>query len=110
MSSNSNIDKTFLRDLSGTGDVKIDGTDPNQLSDKVLGEKEYRKRLLNLARGLGCEHDMLLLFVKYDKLMRTCSNEKERLDMGKLGVVEMYRLLGGGGELYVNGQLVCKDK
>jgi hypothetical protein len=42
--------------------------------------------------------------------MRTCPNEKERADMAKLGCVEMYRLLGGGGELYVNSQLVCKDK
>jgi hypothetical protein len=41
--------------------------------------------------------------------MRNCTNEKERLDIGKMGALETYRILGGGGELYINGQLVCKD-
>jgi hypothetical protein len=107
--SKSNIDKSFLRDLGGSTE-KIDASDPNSLSKKVLEERETRKRLLTHARLVGCERDMLLLFAKYDKLLRNCSNEKERSDIAKLGAVEMYRLLGGGGELYVDGQLVCKDK
>jgi hypothetical protein len=90
-------------------DFKIDATDPNNLSNKVMSEQETRKRLLTHARLVGCERDMLLLFAKYDKLMRNCPNEKERADMSKLASVEVYRLLGGGGELYINGQLVCKD-
>lgn len=102
-------DWTALRGI-GVPDIKIDATDPNNLSDKVLDEREYRKRLLGMARQLGCEKDMLLLFVKYDRLLRTCTNDQERQDIGKLGCVEMYRLLGGGGELYVNNQLVCKDE
>ena len=101
-------DKTFLRDVPG-GDLKIDATDPNNLSNKVLDERETRKRLLNHARLVGCEKDMLLLFAKWDKLFRTCTNEKERKDIGKLAAVDVYRLLGGGGELYVDGQLVVKD-
>ena len=88
---------------------KIDATDPNNLSNQVLPEQETRKRLLSHARLLGCEKDMLLLFAKYDKLMRNCTNDKEREDMGKMGAVEVYRLLGGGGELYIDGQLVAKD-
>ena len=36
-------------------------------------------------------------------------HDKERADISKLGVVEVYRLLGGGGELYVNGELVIKN-
>jgi hypothetical protein len=90
-------------------DGKIDGANPENLSGKILEERETRKRLLTHARLVGCERDMLLLFAKYDKMMRTCSNEKERADMAALGCVEMYKLLGGGGELYVNNQLVCKD-
>jgi hypothetical protein len=90
-------------------DVKIDATDPNNLSKRIAGERETRKKLLTHARLVGCEKDMLLLFAKFDKLMRTCTNEKERSDMSQLACVEVYRLLGGGGELYVNGQLVCKD-
>lgn len=108
--SNRDFDKSFLRDLHGVGEVKIDATDPNNLSNKVLTEQETRKRLLTHARIVGCERDMLLLFSKYDKLMRNCTNERERDDMRKLGAVEVYRLLGGGGELVVDGQLVCKDK
>jgi hypothetical protein len=90
-------------------DVKIDATDPNNLSNRVADERETRKKLLSHARLVGCEKDMLLLFAKYDKLMRNCTNEKERRDMSQLACVDVYRLLGGGGELYVNGQLVCKD-
>lgn len=104
-----NVDKTFLRDISG--DIhKVDANDPSNLSDKILEERETRQRLLTHARLVGCERDMLLLFAKYDKLMRNCNNEQERQDIAKLGAVEVYRLLGGGGELYVNNQLVCKDK
>lgn len=102
------IDKSFLRDV--TGDItKINADDPNNLSNKVLEERETRRRLLTHARMIGCEKDMLLLFAKYDKLMRNCTNDQERADIAKLGAVETYRLLGGGGELYVDGQLVCKD-
>jgi hypothetical protein len=103
-----NIDKSFLRDIGSTG--KIDLSDQDNLSKKVLEERETRRRLLTHARLLGCERDMLLLFAKYDKLLRNCTNEKERTDIAKLGAVETYQLLGGGGELYVDGQLVCKDK
>jgi hypothetical protein len=103
-----NIDKSFLRDVGGSVE-KIDASDPNNLSNKVLQERETRSRLLTHARQLGCEREMLLLFAKYDKLLRNCTNEKERSDMAKLGAVDMYRLLGGGGELYVDGQLVCKE-
>jgi hypothetical protein len=106
--SNKDIDKSFLRDITGET-LKIDGDDPNNLNNTVLNERETRKRLLNHARLVGCEKDMMLLFAKYDKLMRNCSNDKERIDMGKMGAVEMYRLLGGGGELYINNELVCKD-
>jgi hypothetical protein len=79
------------------------------MSNKVLSEQETRRRLLKHARIAGCERDMLLLFAKYDKLIRNCPNEAERKDMAKLGATEMYKLLGAGGELYVDGQMVCKD-
>ncbi len=101
------IDKTFLRE--STSIEKIDADNPDNLSQKVLQERETRRRLLSHARLNGCEKDMLLLFAKYDGLMRNCTNEKEREDIAKLGAVEVYRLLGGNGELYVDGQLVCKD-
>lgn len=90
-------------------DGKIDATNPDNLSDKVVTERETRKRFLSVAREKGFEKEMLILFKKADDAMRNCTNEKERQDMGKLFVVSAWRLLGGGGELYVDGQLVCKD-
>ena len=92
-----------------TSITKIDATNPDNLSDRVLEERETRKRFLTHARERGCEREMLILFAKYDGLMRNCTNQKEREDMRKLGALEVYRLLGGGGELYVDGQLVMKD-
>jgi len=91
-------------------DWQIDGSDPNNLSNKILDEKETRKRLLTHARMVGCEGQMLQLFAKYDKLLKNCTNEKERKDIGKMGAAEMFFLLGRGGELYVDGQLVYSEK
>jgi hypothetical protein len=88
---------------------KINAADPNNLSNKVLPEQATRKNMLAHARRVGCEKEMLILFEKYDKLLRNCTNAQERADIAKLGVYEVYRLLGGGGELYVDGQLVVKD-
>ncbi len=98
----------IIKSLS-IGDCKIDASKPENISKKVLDERETRKRFLMHARMLGFEKDMLLLFAKYDKLLRNCSNEQERLDIGKMGAYEAYKLLGGNGELYVNGTLVAKD-
>ena len=89
---------------------KIDASDPNNISNKVLSERESRKRWLSHARQIGCEREMLLLFAKYDKLLRNCTDNKERQDIAKIGVVEFYRLLGGGGQLYIDGQLIIDDE
>lgn len=102
-------DKSLVNSLS-IGDIKIDASDPGNLSNKVLSEKETRKRILKHAKLLGFEKDMLKLWAKYDDLLRNCTNDKERADIAKLGAVQTYLLLGGGGELYIDGQLVMKDK
>ena len=101
-------DWTDLRNIS-ISDVKIDATDPNNLSNNVLSERESRQRILTHARLNGCEKEMMLLFSKADKMLRNCKNDQERQDMGKLFCIEVYTLLGKGGELYVNGELVMKD-
>ena len=93
-----------------TSITKIDATNPDNLSNRVLQERETRKRFLMHARERDCEREMLILFAKYDGLMRKCTNQKEREDISKLACLSIYRLLGGGGQLYVNGQLVCDDE
>jgi hypothetical protein len=89
---------------------KIDATDPANLKSTALSERETRKRLLTHARLLGFEKDMLLLFAKADKQIRNCTNEKEKQDIGKMYSILIYKLLGGGGQLYIDGNLVCDDE
>jgi len=105
----SKIDKTFLRDITGNIE-KIDLDKSENLSNKILKEQETRRRLLTHARINGCERDMLLLFAKADNTLKNCTNENERQGIGKLFIVEVYKLLGGSGQLFVDGQLVCDDR
>jgi hypothetical protein len=102
------IDKSFLRDISGY-DNKIDATNPDNLSEVALSEKETRKRLLNHARLVGGEKDMMILFAKADTALRNCSNDKERADMKNMFIINVYRILGGGGQLFIDNKLVCDD-
>jgi len=87
---------------------KIDGSDPKNLSNKVLSEEETRKRLLAHAFVMGCEGEMKKIFNKYDNLVRNCTNEQERKDMAKNMAIEIYYILGAGGELYVDNKLTAK--
>lgn len=91
-------------------DLLIDATDPNNLSNKVMPENETRKKILLHAKKVGCYGDMIQLFEKIDKLMKNCTNDKERNDIGQYGSYQVWKLLGGGGQLYVNGQLVADDE
>ncbi len=90
------------------GSEKIDLYDNSNV--KVLDEKATRAKLLARAKSLGIERDLLILLDKYDTLMRNCTNEGERRDMGKLGAFEVYNLFNRGGELYVDGQLIHKSQ
>ena len=101
MSKDSGEGLSIIKNLS-IGDLKIDASDPNNLSNKVLSEKETRGRFLTRARKLGCEREMLMLFAKYDNLMRNCTNEEERKGISQLGAYEVGKLLGFE-ELVVNG-------
>ena len=110
----SKIDSIDLRDISSIKNLTVGGTSidakiANNLSSKVVNEKETRRRFLANAKKMGCEREMRILLSKYDSLLRNCTNDRERVDISKLGAVAVYRLLGGGGELYVNGELVVKD-
>ena len=71
---------------------KIGNSDPGEV--KIAGEQETRRKLIGMARGAGCEKDLLLILDKYDRLMRVAKDDRERADIGKLGVVEVNKLLG----------------
>jgi len=97
----------FLIDKNGP----IDLSNPDNIDhDKILPEYETRKRILNTARSMGCEREMLMVFAKYDRLARLCKNDSERLDISKLGAFEVYAILGKGGDFVVNGEMVYSEK
>ncbi len=83
----------------------IDLSNPDNLNQKPLDEKETRKRFLNYARSIGKEKELLIIFAKYDKLLRLCTDDKERKDMSKYACYEVYSLLGKDGQLFINGDL-----
>jgi hypothetical protein len=109
--------------------LQMDTTNPDDMSNKVTGEKETRKKFLTVAKWAGREKDMLILFAKFDKLMRETNDEEKRKDISKFGAIEVYKLLGECfsslkssnalvipgldshmGELWVDGELVYRDK
>lgn len=109
--------------------VIIDTENPDDLSNKVTDERQTRAKFLTVARWAGREKDMLLVLSKFDKLLRNCDNEDKKKDISKVGAIEVYKLLGEcfsalkasnsllipgldshRGELWVDGQLVYKDK
>lgn len=86
--------------------VSLDGKAPAK--HNIQSEREFREALLEKARTLGCEIELLMIFDKYDKLMRNCKNENERKDIGKLGAIEVYKLLDNYGPLSVDGQVIVQ--
>ena len=87
---------------------KIDASNPEDFNGKVADERRTRRAILTTAREFGCEKEMLLLFLKIDKMMRLCTNESERKDIAKLGCVEIHKLLSplGSGSLIVDGEVL----
>jgi hypothetical protein len=73
---------------------------------KVATERETRTKLLSWARSLGYEKDMLLLWAKFDKMLKGCPNEEERKDMAKLGWHETLKLMGSYGTFLIDGKVV----
>lgn len=95
---------SIIKSLS-IGDLKIDASKAENLSNKVLNETDTRKAMLRQARVLGCEKEMLSIFKKYDNLLRNCTNEKERKSISQLGAYEVGKLLDYD-ELVVDGMPV----
>lgn len=84
-------------------------------SEKVVSERETRKKILADAAKIGAEFEVQRVFNQVDSMLLKCTNEKEAEDIKKLGIITIYKILGGGGELYLkfknkeNFVLVCKD-
>lgn len=87
--------------LDETGNIDV-----NNFSDRIATERETRNKLLSWSRQLGYERDMLILFAKFDKMLKNCTNEEERKDMAKLGWYETLKLMGSYGTFLIDGQVV----
>lgn len=115
--------------MSDFDKVIIDSTNPDDVSNKVSNERETRQKFLTVAKWANREKDMLILLAKFDKMRRECNNEDKKKDISKIGAIEVYKLLGDcfaslkssgalqipgldshRGELWVDGELVYRDK
>lgn len=74
------------------------------MKKKIRSEAETRRRILALAKSLGCDIDVQKIFDRYDKLLKNCTNEVERQQISIMGTAELHRFLDCRGALVVNGQ------
>jgi hypothetical protein len=79
----------------------------------IIPEREFRQILMEEAKfkGAECAIGLQMLFDKWDRLMKSCTNPDERLAMSKLGIKEISdymdgKYLGYGGNLTVNGEVI----
>ena len=73
---------------------------------EVSDEATMRRGLLNEATKLGCESDIKMIFDKYDRLLRNCTNVQEREHISRIGVEEVNKIFSFYYSLYENGQPV----
>jgi hypothetical protein len=77
------------------------------MKKKILSEAETRKNILEIARHLGCEGDVIQIFNKYDGLLKNCTNEEEKKAIGLMGNMEIHRLLSSDpGDLVVGDKII----
>lgn len=74
--------------------------------EKPVNEKEFRQRLINMARRFNCEGDVRQIFEKYDRLLKNCTNEEERKHIAVTGIAELHNFFYCKGALVVNGEIV----
>ena len=77
---------------------------------KQYSEKETRRRLLNTAEEYGIRKDLEQILDKYDRALKKCTNEKERLHISECGAAEIHRLFSFSGDLTVNGKVIIPAK
>ncbi len=80
------------------------------MGKKILNERDTRKNILEIADMLGCKGDVMQIFVKYDNLLRGCTNPMERQAISIAGNEELQFFLSNRpGFITVNGKLIGKE-
>lgn len=80
------------------------------MANKPLSEQETRKRIVNYAKMVGCEPEVVAILNRVDTMLKNCSNPQERAEIAQYGVIEIYHILDSYGELEVGGKLVANKK
>jgi len=77
---------------------------------KPLSEHQTRTNILDWARHLKCEKEVLQIFAKYDNLLRNCTNPIERQAIGIAGNQEiMFLLSSRPGSIMAGGKIIGKE-
>ena len=70
---------------------------------KPVPEDKMRAAVMRRAKLLGCEQEAKNIFIKYDDLLRRCSNPIERKHLSITAIAELHQLFDCRGELVING-------
>lgn len=60
---------------------------------EIASEAKTRKVIMGIAKNLGCHEELNQLFIKYDNLLRNCTNEVESKHIKMLALQEINNLL-----------------
>ena len=79
------------------------------MTKKILSEAATRNNILEYARHLGCEGDVLKIFAKYDNLLRNCTNPMERQAISYAGNEELHMFLDAkaAGTITVGNKIIA---
>jgi hypothetical protein len=90
---------------------RAEGEIGRETSNKILSEREYRKRILAIARTISkdAEKEVLLWFARADKARRTAKSENEWKAQREQLILELHKMLGRGGTLTIDGKIVYSE-
>ena len=73
-------------------------------------EAETRKKILEQARSVGMEEQVLKIFARYDEAMKNAKDEFQRKHLAQLGAAELHKLFGCQGPLVIGGQEILPGR
>ncbi len=76
---------------------------------KIAPEDIFRKKIIERATWMGCGQEVKSIFLKYDNLLKYCTNEVERKNIAYLGVCEISKYMDCSS-LTIDGQVVYDNE
>ncbi len=84
--------------------------DGEEYNEKIIPEAKFRKQLLEKAKIYGCDIEIKAIIEKYDRILKRCTNDKEKKDIAIMAVAEVHKTMNCFGALVVNGREVLPAK